>query len=121
MEHQNPGESVRLAEVDPDGVHLDVPRRRQAGGRLSLAVGLGARVLDRSGLHASRLVLMACILVAPFVIAGYVGLTVLLFLPLLGLRRMFSRRSAPAVVGWDGDGPLCPGVGSLWNAATRRA
>jgi hypothetical protein len=34
---------------------------------------------------------MAGILVIPFAIAGYVGLTLLLFLPLLGLRRMFPR------------------------------
>jgi hypothetical protein len=37
------------------------------------------------------LLLMAGILVIPFAIAGYVGLTLLLFLPLLGLRRMFPR------------------------------
>jgi len=41
-----------------------------------------------------RSLLVAGIFVAPFVIAGYVGLTVLLLLPLLGLRRMFPRRSA---------------------------
>jgi len=36
------------------------------------------------------------VFVAPLVMAGYVGLTVLLFLPLLGLRRMFpgAARSA---------------------------
>ena len=42
-----------------------------------------------SGLRGSRLLLTAGILVAPLVITGYVGLTLLLFLPLLGLRRMF--------------------------------
>ncbi len=34
---------------------------------------------------------MAGILLAPFVITGYVGLA-LVFLPLFGLRRMFPRR-----------------------------
>ena len=71
-------------------------------------------------LRGSRLLLLG-ILVAPLVIAGYVGLTVLLFLPLLGLRRIFRRRSTPAVVRWDGDAPRYSGVGNLWDAATRRA
>lgn len=35
---------------------------------------------------------MAGVVVAPLVIAGYVGLTALFLLPLLGLRRMFPRR-----------------------------
>jgi hypothetical protein len=48
-------------------------------------------------LHGSRLVLLA-ILVAPLVMVGYVALTVLLFLPLLGLRWIFPRRSTLAVV-----------------------
>jgi hypothetical protein len=52
-------------------------------------------------LRGSRLLLLG-ILVGPLVMAGYVGLTVLLFLPLLGLRRIFRRRSTPAVVRWDG-------------------
>ena len=45
----------------------------------------------------------------PLVIAGYVGLTVLLFLPLHGLRRMFRRRST-------GDAPRYSGVArSAWQ------
>ena len=74
-----------------------------------------------SGLPGSCLLLMVRILVVPLVITGYVGLTVLLFLPLLGLRWMFSRRSTPAVVRWDGGAPLYSGVGNLWDAARRRA
>jgi hypothetical protein len=71
-------------------------------------------------LRGSRLLLLG-ILVAPLVMAGYVALTVLLFLPLLGLRRIFRRRSTPAVVRWDGDAPRYSGVGNLWDAATRSA
>jgi hypothetical protein len=57
------------------------------------------------GLRVSLLPLVG-ILVAPLLMAGYVGLTVVLFLPLLGLRRMFRRGSIPAVVRRDGDAPL---------------
>ena len=57
-------------------------------------------------LRGSRLLLLA-IVVAPLVMAGYVGLAVLLFIPLLGLRRIFRHRSMPAIV--------------LWDAATRSA
>ena len=71
-------------------------------------------------LRGGRLLLLG-ILLAPLVMAGYVGLTVLLFLPLLGLRRIFRRRSTPAVVRWDGDAPHDSGVGNLWDAATRSA
>lgn len=62
------------------------------------------------GLGGSSLLLMAGILVVPSVIAGYVGLTALLFLPLLGLRRMFPRTS-------NGHA----GAGTLWDTATTRA
>jgi len=63
-------------------------------------------------LRGSRLLLLG-ILVAPVVMAGYVGLMVLLFLPLLGLRRIFRRRSTPAVVRWDGDAPRY----SVWGTS----
>jgi hypothetical protein len=53
-------------------------------------------------LRGSRLLLLGMLL-APLVMAGYVGLTVLLFLPLLGLRMMFPRRSI------------------VWHVATRSA
>ena len=56
-----------------------------------------------NSLRGGRLLLLG-ILVGPLVIAGYVALTVLLFLPLLGLRRIFRARSTPAVVYWDVDG-----------------
>ena len=113
MELQDHGEAVQCADVQVirDGARLGVPHWWQAGGDVTAP--------RPDGEYGSRLVLMACILVAPLVIAGYVGLTVLLFLPLLGLRRMLSRRPAPAVVGWDA--PLYSGVGNLWDAATRRA
>ena len=71
-------------------------------------------------LRGSRLLLLG-ILVAPLVMVGYVGLTVLLFLPLLGLRKMFRRRSTPAVVRWDGDPPRYSGVGNFSDAATGSA
>ena len=87
----------------------------QAGGG---ATALRERLLGPGG---RRLLLMAGIFVAPLVITGYVGLTVLLFLPLLGLRRMFPRRSTSSVLRWDGNTPLDSGVGNLWDAATRRA
>jgi len=51
--------------------------------------------------RGSRLLLLGT-LVAPLMMAGYVGLTVLLFLPLLGLRRMFPRRSTSSVLRRDG-------------------
>jgi hypothetical protein len=71
-------------------------------------------------LRGSRLLLLS-ILAAPLVMAGYVGLTVLVFLPLLGLRRMFPRRSTSSILRLDGNTPLDSCVGNLWDAATRRA
>ena len=50
------------------------------------------------GLRGSRLALMTRILLSPLVIAGYVGLVALLFLPLLGLRSIFPRDDA-----WHGE------------------
>jgi hypothetical protein len=72
------------------------------------------------GLLGSRLLVLG-ILVAPLVMAGYVGLTVLLLLPLLGLRRMFPRRSVSSLIRWDTYTPLDSGVGNLWDAETRSA
>ena len=43
------------------------------------------------GLAGGRLLVMAGIFVAALVVTGYVALTVLLFLPLLGLRMMLPR------------------------------
>ena len=63
-------------------------------------------------LRGSRLLLLG-VLLAPLVMAGYVGLTVLLFLPLLGLRWMFPRRSASWVLRSDDNTPLDSGVGNL--------
>jgi len=73
------------------------------------AVGTGDRViLDRDsplrermiGVRGNALVLLG-ILVAPLVMAGYVGLAVLFLLPFLALRWIFPCRSTPAVVHWD--------------------
>jgi hypothetical protein len=47
-------------------------------------------------LRDGRLLLLG-ILVAPLVMAGYVGLAVPLFLPLLGVRRVFRRRYVDGV------------------------
>jgi hypothetical protein len=58
---------------------------------------------------------------APLVMAGFVVLTLLLFLPLLGLRWMFRGPSMPAVVRWDGDAPCHAGVANVWDAAPRSA
>ena len=71
-------------------------------------------------LRGSRLLLLV-IVVGPLVLAGVVGLTLLLFLPRLGLRWMFRGPSMPAVVRWDGDAPCHAGVANLWDAATRSA
>src|SRR5919204_3980264 len=57
------------------------------------------------GLRGGGLLLMG-ILVASLAMAAYVGLTVLLFLPLLGLRRMFPLRSTSSVRRWDGNAPV---------------
>ena len=57
--------------------------------------------------------LLLTILVAPLVMMGYVALTLLFFLPLLGLRRMFPHRSTPGVVRWDGEPGRYAAVGNL--------
>jgi hypothetical protein len=51
----------------------------------------------------SRVLMVAGVLAAPFLIAGYVGLTMLLILPLVGLRAMFPR-SAPLAGPWSDNG-----------------
>ncbi len=94
-----------------------------------LAVGTGDRVTSpdvdspfaararMTSLRGSRLLLLG-ILVAPLVMAGYVGLTVLLFLPLLALRRMVGRRSTPSALRWHASLPIHSGVGKVWDAVT---
>jgi hypothetical protein len=54
----------------------------------AIAVSLGRDTLDLS----RRVSLTAAVLAVPLVVAGYVGLTVLLVLPLLGLRGMLPHR-----------------------------
>ena len=90
--------------------------------------GAGVTSMDRysplrermRSLRGSRLLLLG-VLAAPLVMTGYVGLTLLLFLPLLGLRRMLPRRSTSSVPHWAGNALAGSGVGNLWDAATRRA
>ena len=140
MEHQDHRVSVQFGRPGDSGsgTHLAVPHRRQAGGGATAPrrhpvardlLGASVTSMDRypplretmSGLRGSRLLLIAGILVAPLVIMGYVGLTVLLFLPLLGLRRMFPRRYMPSRLCPDGNAPLYSGVANPWGAATRTA
>jgi hypothetical protein len=72
-------------------------------------------------LRGSRLLLLGIVL-APLVMAGFVVLTLFLFLPLLGLRWMFRGPSMPAVVRRDGDAPCDADVANLFDASsTRRA
>jgi hypothetical protein len=61
--------------------------------------GLGRR----SHVGPSRAVAVGGVVVAPFVLAGYVALTTLLVLPLLGLRWLFPDRSAPSIAPWYGE------------------
>ena len=95
-------------------------------GTSRLELGGGVTSMGRYSLLRERMMslrgnplLLLGILVAPLVMAGYVGLTALLFLPLLGLRRIF--RGRPAVIRWDGDAPRHSGMGNPWVAATSKA
>jgi hypothetical protein len=106
--------------TDPLNEQVAVPPLLVPNGEHRRVVPSAPRQGRHLHLRSSRLVLLGT-LVAPLVIAGYVGLAVLLFLPLLGLRRILRRRATPPVVRWDGDAPPCSGVGNLWDAATRSA
>jgi hypothetical protein len=112
------GEHGRVVLSAPrQGRHLDAARHEPGvtfTDRYSL---LRERIVDLLG---SRLLLLGT-LVAPLVMAGYVALTVLLFLPLLGLRRIFPRRSTSSLVRRDGSARLDSGVGTLWDAETGSA
>lgn len=117
MERQDHGEFVQYAgaQVVPGyGAHLAVPHRRHPEVARHPP---GVTAMDRDpslrermvGLRG-RLPLIAGILVAPFVVTSYLGLTVLLLLPLLGLRRMFPRRAMASR----------PGRGAMGAAAGMR-
>jgi hypothetical protein len=113
------GEHCRVAPSTPrQDRHPEVARHESGAGVTSRDrhSALGERMMS---LRGSGLLLLG-ILVAPLVMAGYAGLTVL-FLPLLGMRGMFPRRSTSSVLCWDGNAPPDSGVGNLWDAATRRA
>src|SRR5713226_8236968 len=105
MEHQDHRVSAQFGRAGDwgYGTHLAVPHRRRAGGGATAPrrhpevarhqLGASVTSMDRDpplretmrGLRDSRLLLLIVgILVAPLVITGFVGLTVLLFLPLLG-------------------------------------
>jgi len=100
MERQVHGESVHFA-------HAQVHRHALLRERM---VGLRGRLLPMAG-----------ILVAPYVITGYLGLAVLLVLPLIGLRRIFRRLPTASILRPDRSAPRYPGVGDLSAAATARA
>ena len=72
--------------------------------------GLGRR----SHVGNSRAVAVGGVVAAPFVIAGYVALTMMFILPLLGLRWLFPYRSIAVIPPWYGDiGRSSGDVGSL--------
>jgi hypothetical protein len=51
----------------------------------------------------SRAVEVAGVVAAPFLVAGYVALTMIFVLPLLGLRWIFPYRSTPSILPWCGE------------------
>jgi hypothetical protein len=61
--------------------------------------GLGRR----SHVGNSRAVAVGGVVAAPFVIAGYVALTMMFILPLLGLRWLFPYRSIASIPPWSGE------------------
>jgi hypothetical protein len=65
--------------------------RARAGGAASIPSGLYV--------PGNRVLIVAGVLAAPFVFVGYVGLAMLLVLPLLGLRTMLPR-TAPSTGPW---------------------
>ena len=100
MERRAHGESVRVARAQVDRHAL---------------------LRERMGGFRGRLLPMAGVLVAPFVITGYLGLAVLLVLPLVGLRRIFRRLPTASILRPDRSAPRYPGVGNLAGAATAPA
>jgi hypothetical protein len=93
MQYRAAGISGRFVTLQVDsGAHLTVRHRRhspEAG--VTSAHHSRPLLATMLGLGGGRLLLMAGILVAALVFTGYVALTVLLFLPLVGLRMMFPR------------------------------
>jgi len=57
----------------------------------------------RSHVGNSRAVAVGGIVAAPFVIAGYLTLTMMFVLPLLGLRWLFPYRSMASIPPWYGE------------------
>ena len=130
MERQDHGESVQFADVQVlwgYGSRRAVPHRRPPGQGRHPEVARhppGVTSMDRLpplrqrmvGFRG-RLLQMTAILVAPFVITGYLVVTVLL----LALREIFPRRPTASILRRDGYAPLHSGVGNLRGAATARA
>ena len=110
MKRQGHGESVPFADVELIGEAGPAP--------LSLVGGDAAHGV--SELRDSLLLFIAGILLVPLAIVGFLGLT-LLFLPLLGLRGLFPRRSTPLVLRRGHDASPDFGVGDDWDATIRRA
>ena len=138
MEHQDQPVSVELGRAgDPGyGTQLRVPqggggatppRRQPEVARHRLGASMTSADRDpppretMSNLRGNRLLQIVGILVAPFVIIGCVGLGVLLFLPVLGLRKVFARRHTPSRLCPNDNAPLYPGVLNPWDAARRTA
>ena len=96
MERQDHGESVPFADAQ-----VAAPQLRER------MVGLRGRLLRVAG-----------ILVASFAITGYLGVTVLLVLLLLGMRSILPRRAMDSILRPDGNAPLYSGVGNLPDTAT---
>ncbi len=65
----------------------------------------------RSHVGDSRAVAVAGVVAAPLVVAGYVALTMMFVLPLLGLRWMFPYRFTASVLPWYGE------TGRYWGGA----
>jgi hypothetical protein len=65
--------------------------------------GAVQRLGRRSHVGNSRAVAVGGVLAAPFMIAGYVALTMTFILPLLGLRWLFPNRSIASIPPWYGE------------------
>ena len=61
------------------------------------------RLTRRSHVGDNRAAAVAGVIAAPFAVAGYVALTMMFVLPLLGLRWVFPHRSTPSVLPWYGE------------------
>lgn len=96
MKPRHQGQSVQASIAQ-----LIATYRARTGSAAPIALG-GAQGRDTPRLPyapGNRMLIAVGVLAAPLVFAGYAGLTVLLVLPLLGLRTMFPR-TAPSMGAW---------------------